>query len=206
MKKLSVLFLLSMFCSVNFAQNIDSLVTIKGYYYTFFKKEEVVSSYEQKIKKMRNESSNIPIDFTQYSFFVPTQIGNKFITNDSLKISLDSIYFMPNSLSVNYIKKLFNKELDLAKEMCILSECNRTAQLYTFENNDNALFKCFYLEGYAMKKQIPNIEQERFKINLDIYSVNKNAEHLDLFFIVKIDDYTICTDNPKIRLWRPYLD
>jgi hypothetical protein len=201
MKKISVFFLLLIYCTVNFAQNNDSLVVIKGYYYTFFKKEEIAFSYEQKIKKIRKESYNIPIDFTRYSFFVPTQIGDKFIASDSLKISLDSIYFMPNNSSVDYIKRLFNKELDLTKEMCILSECNRIAPFYTFENNDKALFQCFYIEGSAIKKQIANIEQERFKINLDIYSVNRNDEYLELFFIVKINDYTICIDNPKMRLW-----
>jgi hypothetical protein len=195
-----------MYCTVNFAQNADTLVAIKGYYYTFCKKDEIVYSYEQKIKKMRNETYSVAIDFTQSSFFVPTQIDDKFLTNDSLRISLDSIYFMPNSHSVDYVKRLFGKELDLAKEMCILSECNRTSQFYTFENNNNIFFKCFYLEGYAMTKQIANIEKERFKVNLDIYSVNRNAEYLKLFFIVEINSYSICIANQKMQLWQPYLN
>jgi hypothetical protein len=97
-------------------------------------------------------------------------------------------------------------ELDLAKEMCILSECNRTSQFYTYENNDNLFFKCFYLEGCALTKQIANIEKERFKVNLDIYSVNRNAEYLTLFFIVKINNYTTCIANQKMQLWLPYLN
>ncbi|MDR1763092.1 MAG: hypothetical protein LBR64_03950 [Dysgonamonadaceae bacterium] len=155
---------------------------------------------------MQNETYSIPIDFTQSSFFIPTQIGDKFLPNDSLKISLDSIYFMPNSHLTNYVKKLFDKELDLSKEICILSECNRTSHFYTFGNNDNIFFKCFYIEGYAMEKQISNIEKERFKVDLDIYSVNRNAEYLMLFFIVKINNYATCISNKKMQLWQPYID
>jgi len=206
MKKFFVLFLLSMYCAANFAQNTDTLIAINGYYYTFFKKDEIISSYEQKIKKEKGESYSIPIDYMQFSFFVPTQIGDKFITNDGLNKSLDSIYFMPDDYSVAYIKRLFEKELDLTKEKCILSECNRTSQFYTFENNDNTLLKCYYLEGFAMIKRIANIEKERFKVNLDIYSVNKNAEYLTLIFIVTINNYATCITNQKMRLWQPYLN
>jgi hypothetical protein len=113
---------------------------------------------------------------------------------------------MPDNHSIDYVKRLFGKELDLAKEMCILSECNRTSQFYTFRNHDRIFFKCYYLEGVAMTKQIANIEDERFWVNLDIYSINRNAEYLKLFFIVKINNYSVCIDNPKMQLWQPYLD
>lgn len=194
-----------MFYCANYAQDKDSLIEIKGYYYTFFNKEEVAVSYEQRVKKIRKEPYSIPIDFTKYSYFIPTQIGDK-VLNNSLNISLDSIFFMPDNIFFNdYIAGMFDKEIDLTKEVCILFECNSLSQFYTVTNNENILVKCFYLEGHAKTKQIGNIEAERFKFNLDIYAVNRNAEYLNLFFIVKINNYTICIDNPNVQLWQPYL-
>jgi hypothetical protein len=206
MKRFIISLSLCLVCGTLFSQEVDSLVAIKGYYYTVFQKKEIMFSYDNKVRKARGESHQTPIDFTQYSFFIPTQIGNERIDNANLHVSLDSIYFVPGVRTAIYIEKLYGKRVDVSKEICILSECNRTAQFYTLENNDNLLFRSFYIEGYALTKLLRNIEKERFKVDLCIDAINRDANFLRLFFIIKINRYTICIDHYKMKLWQPYLD
>lgn len=199
----------------SFSQKIDS-VSIKGYYVTRFLKEEISFSYEQKIKKIRGESFSTPIDYTQISFFIPVCIDDSLIieNKDILKrvttennMNKDSLYYLPTSNRIKpYIKHLFNVEYDLSKEISILSEVGRLSPYYIDDESNKYLYKCFFINGCAIKRTIENIEKNRFPINLDIYSVNRESQFIDLFFITRINSYTSIVNIEGLREWFPYCD
>lgn len=208
------MFLLSKaLCS--YSQSLDSLISIKGYYITQFLKDEISFSYNQKINKIKEESYSIPVDFKQISFFVPTQINNirtsdeeniveYFSTN---KISKDSIFYLPTDKNIEkYIKRMFDLEIEISREICILSEAMRISPYYVIDGDDKYIYKCVYIEGCAKQKTIQNEEKERFKINLDIYSVNRKSPYLNLFFVTQIKNYNPIIDIPNLKKWVPYLE
>lgn len=209
-----IMFLLSKaLCS--YSQSLDSLISIKGYYITQFLKDEISFSYNQKINKIKEESYSIPVDFKQISFFVPTQINNirtsdeeniveYFSTN---KISKDSIFYLPTDKNIEkYIKRMFDLEIEISREICILSEAMRISPYYVIDGDDKYIYKCVYIEGCAKQKTIQNEEKERFKINLDIYSVNRKSPYLNLFFVTQIKNYNPIIDIPNLKKWVPYLE
>ena len=198
------------------ASHSDSLIYIKGYYVTQFLKSEISHSFEQKIKKRRKETYSIPIDYTQISFFVPTEVDSKIVvgeeemSNKYLSISyvsMDTLFFLPtNEAAAEYVFKLLGKKDDLSRDICILSEVRRFSPYYSFEHDSLHLYKCVYLEGWALKKRIPNIESERFKLFIDIDWVNREAKFLTLFFIRKIKSYTPLINMAGVTSWFPFLE
>lgn len=197
-----------------FALDSDSLIYIKGYYVTQFLKKEISFSYEQKIKKMRGESYSIPIDYTKLSFFIPIEVGSEKVVNAEVlsnknlsvsMVSLDSLFFLPtNKRTENYILKMFGKKSDLSRDICILSEFGRLSPYYSFANDSIHLYKCVYLESWALEKRVLNIESERVKVFLDIDSVNRKSKYLTLFFMTKIAFYTPIIDIEGTTFWMPY--
>lgn len=199
----------------SYSQCLDSLVSIKGYYITQFLKDEISFSYGQKINKIKGESHSILVDFKQVSFFVPTQINQVstfhqknivkyFSTN---QISKDSIYYIPTDKNIEkYIKQIFDLKIDISKEICVLYEAMRISPYYVIDGDDKYIYKCIYIEGCAKQKTIQNEEKERFKINLDVYSINRKSPYLNLFFVTEIKNYNPIVDIPKLTQWLPYLE
>lgn len=198
-----------------FSQNLDSLVSIKGYYITQFSKSEIEFSYNQKINMVRGESYSTPLDYKQASFFVPIQINNTPVLDvknilehfSTDKISRDSIFYIPTDKMVEqYVKSMIGVKIDVSREICIISEITRSSQYYTINGHDTFLYKCAYIEGSARQKTIKNEERERFKVNLDIYSVNRKSSYLDLFFITEIKNYSLVIDITGLQRWLPYIN
>jgi hypothetical protein len=197
------------------AQDTDSFTNIKGYYVTRFLKSEISSSFNEKIKKSRNESFLTPIDFSVVSFFIPIQIGTKIIYEDKQlsnilinenNLNKDSIYYLPiDEHKRKLIKYQTNGNVNLEREHCILSEVGSFSPFYSLLEDKKFLFKIVYLEGTAFNKRVQNIESERFKLGIDVYSINKKAVNLDLFLITHIDNYSTIVKISKTRVWFPYL-
>lgn len=199
----------------SYSQCLDSLVSIKGYYITQFLKDEISSFYNQKTNKAKGESYSIHIDFKQISFFVPTQINHTSTFNEENivehfstdKISKDSIFYIPTDKNIEkYIKRVFDLEIDMSREICILSEAMRISPYYVIDGDDKYMYKCVYIESCAKQKIIQNEEKERFKINLDVYSVNRKSPYLNLFFVTEIKNYNPIVDIPRLKKWFPYLE
>jgi len=195
------------------AQDIDSLIDIKGYYVTVFSKQEIVFSYEQKIKKEKGECYSIPIDFTIMSFFIPIQIGNKIICEKDTIIGgflnptqTDSLYVIPHVHYDDLLKKINAVTTDISKGTCILSESMHLSPYYEINGNDTSLFKCTYIEGYAQHKNIQDIEYKwRTYLLLNLLYYGKKTENIEFFFIVKIDNYTPYIEISELKKWLPYL-
>jgi len=199
-----------------FSHNADSIVNIKGYYVTRLIKDEISFYYDQKINRINGESYSTSIDYSTVSFFVPMSINNGAVNhiNDLVNIIpyennlyKDSIYYLPLSKqSENYIKKALNLDIVLSKEICIFSEYGRISPYYINTNDDKYLYKCMFIDGDAMKITILNTEEKRFPFHLDIYSVNRKSQSIDLFFIVKVNTYSTIVDTEGLKEWVPYID
>ena len=198
-------------CSV-FSQSADSLINIKGYYVTRFLKDEISFSFNQKINKLNGESYSTPIDYEKTSFFIPLSINNSLIKNDITTImsfennlNKDSIYYLPTSKQIEkYVERVFNLNNDFSKEICIFSEADKFSPYYINTDNDRFLYKFIYIEGFALKKPLLNTEENRFRLHLDIYSVNKESQFIELFFIVKIESYSTIINLEGLKEWVPY--
>ncbi|GAB6013541.1 hypothetical protein, partial [Viscerimonas tarda] len=167
MKKIILLVALCHIQFNMFAQNVDSLIDIKGYYITVFAKQEIVFSYEQKIKKARGVSYATPIDYKQFSFFVPIQIGDKLVCEKDMISELflhylqtDSVYVVVNALNKDILKSINILTTDISKETCILSNAMQFSPYYEINGDNNSLYKCTYIEGCAQHKHIQEIEKK----------------------------------------------
>jgi len=211
MKKIILLIALChiQFC---FAQNTDFLIDIKGYYVTRYLKQEIVFSYEQKIKKEKGESYGTPIDYTQHSFFIPVQIGEKIVCKEDtiaenfLKFTQnDSVYVIPYK-QYDFLKKINIVNTDVSKEICIMATYWNFSPYYEISGDNEFLFKCIYMEGYALHKHIQEIEKKWQNYLWNMFHGSKNKENIDFFFILKINDYTPYIEIPKLNKWLPYLE
>lgn len=197
-----------------FAQDVDSLVDIKGYYVTYYLKQEIVFAYEQKIKKERKESYGTPIDYTQYSCFIPVQIGEKNICEKNMIIEkilnyaqTDSVYYViPHRHYNDFLKEINVVTTDISKETCILSEYWNFSPYYEINGNNEFLFKCVYIEGYALHKYNQEFDKKRQDYLWMMFQGNKYRENREFFFIVKINDYTPYIEIPNLKKWLPYLE
>ena len=210
MKKIILLIALFQIQSC-FAQDIDSFIYIKGYDIVAFPKKEIVFSYEQKIKKERGENYDTPIDYTQFSFFIPVQIGNKIVCENDMIIEKflnytqnDSIYVIPRGNYNDLLKEINAVTVDVSKETIILSESMSLSPYYEVRGNNNSLFKITYIEGYAQHRPILEIEEKWQNYLWNMFCYNKKTEKIEFFFIVKIDDYTPYIEIPKLKKWLPY--
>jgi hypothetical protein len=213
MKKIILMVTLCCIQYCVFSQDIDTLIDIKGYYVTIFSKQEIIFSYEQKIKKEKGLSYAIPIDYKQSSFFIPLQVGNKLVCENGMIIEKilnyaqnDSVYVIINAHNIDLLKKINIVTADVSKETCILSNAMRFSPYYEIIGNDKVLFNCTYIEGYALHKPIEAIEKKWQNYLLDIYFIDTKMENAEFFFIVEINDYTPYIEVPKIKKWLPYLE
>ena len=213
MKKLILLIILSRISSCMLAQDIDSLIEIKGYYVTRYLKKEIVFYYEQQIKEERGESYEMLVDYDRYSVFVPIQVGEKIVceTDSITKAfldfkSYDSVYVsLNNRLNNNFLKKMNIITTDISKEVCIISNFERFSPYYEYEiDNSNTLFKCMYIEGYAVHKHIQEIEKKWQYHFYRYFNKDKQNENVEFFFIVKINNYTPYIELPRLKKWLPY--
>lgn len=215
MKKIILLILMYCIQFCIYAQDIDSLIDIKGYYVTIFSKNEIVFSYEQKIKKEMGLSFETPIDYKQLSYFIPVQVGNKIVCEkevvaDKILSSMqnDSIYYViPHWHYNDILKKMDIINRDVSREMCIFAESmNHLSPYYEVRDNNNYLFKCIYIEGYAIHKYNQEFDKKRRDYLWSIFQGNKYIENREFFFIVKINNYTPYIKAPKVKKWLPYID
>lgn len=95
--------------------------------------------------------------------------------------------------------------MDLSKEICLLQDVGYSYPFYFSENTNNYLYKCVYLEGEALRKYLPNTEDNRFMIDLDIDAVNKRALNINVFFLINITNYTPFINIKGLKQWYPYL-
>jgi hypothetical protein len=220
--KIKRLFLLIVLCRIStcmFAQGTDSLIEIKGYYVERLLKQEMVFEYEQCIKKERGELYVIPIDYSNFSFFIPVQVGNNivcekkeitdfFLNFAPYKQQYDSVYVMPNSKSDNdFLRKMNIVITDVSKEICISNLCWNLSPYYEIEGNNEYLFKCIYIEGYALRKHFYEIEKDwQYLFCHHFNNGNKCKENTEFFFIVKINNYTPYIEVPNLKKWLPYLE
>jgi hypothetical protein len=213
MKKI---FSLVMLCQIQFclfAQNVDTLTVIKGYYVTVFSKQEIVFSYEQQIKRENGVSYSITIDYSQFSFFVPLQVGNHIvcekdmITDKILNYTQnDSVYLIVTAQNSDILKLINVLSADISKETCILSNAMRFSPYYEIDGNNKSLYKCAFIEGYARHKHIQEIEKKWQNYLLNICFIDKKVENVEFFFIERIDNYTPYIEIPKLTKWLPYLE
>ncbi|MEY8628942.1 hypothetical protein [Bacteroides nordii] len=199
-----------------FSQTVDSLVNIKGYYVTRFLKDEIVYSYNQKIKRINNQSYSIPIDYTSISFFIPLDIDNVAINcsenvaksmSFANNLNKDSIYYLPVSKQVEkYIKEVFNLNLNLSKGIAIFSATQRISPFYINTTNNKYLYKCIFVDGEALRAKLLNTEEKRFPLDIDVDFVNRKARFVDFFFIVKVNSYSTIINVEGLKEWVPYCD
>ena len=213
MKKIILLIALChiQFC---FAQDIDSLVEIKGYYVTRYLKHEIVFAYEQDIKREKRESYATPIDYTQSSFFVPIQIGEKIVCKTDMlterflnHIQNDSVYYViPHRHYNDFLKEINVITTDVSKETCIRNAGMDFSPYYEVSGNNEFLFKCFYMEGHALYKDNQEFDKKRKDYLWSMFQGNKYKENREFFFIVEITDYTPYIEIPELKKWLPYLE
>lgn len=211
MKKIIIITFLCYLHNCIYSQDIDSLILIKGYSVTAFQKQDLEFSYEQQIQKAEGKSYSTPVDNKQYSFFIPVQVGNKSICDKNLAIKKflkneqnDSIYVIPNAHNIGTLEKIHVVQANIHKEVFILSNALRLSPYYEICGNNNLLFRCTYIEGYAINKNIKDIEKEWQNYLLNICFIDKKMENATFFFIVKINNYTPYLEIPKLKKWLPY--
>jgi hypothetical protein len=196
------------------AQDVDSLIYIKGYYVTRSLKQEIVFSYEKKIKKERGESYATPIDNTQLSFFVPVQIGEEIVCEEIMimenflnHVQNDSIYYIiPHRHYNDFLKTITVITTDASKAACVLSEYWNFSPYYEVNENNEFLFKCIYIEGYALHKYNQEFDKKKQDYLWSIFQGNKYKENREFFFIVKINNYTPYIEIQNLKKWLPYLE
>ena len=211
MKRVIIIAFLCYLHNSLYSQDIDSLIAIKGYSVTTLQKQDLEFSYEQQIRRTEGKSYSSPIDSKQYSFFVPVQVGNKIVCDKNLAIKKflkneqnDSIYVIPNANNIGTLEKIHIVPADIHKEIFILSNALRLSPYYEISGNNNLLFRCTYIEGYARRRNITDIEKEWQDYLLNICFIEKKMENATFFFIVKIDIYTPYIEAPKLQKWLPY--
>ncbi len=211
MKRIIIIAFLCYLHNCIYSQNIDSLITIKGYSVIAIQKQDVEFSFEQQIRKAEGKSYSIPIDYKQNSFFIPVQVGDKSICDKNLAIEKflkneqnDSIYVIPNAQNIGTLEKIHVVQASIYKEIFILSNALRLSPYYEICGNKNLLFLCTYIEGYARRRNMKDIENEWQNYLLNICLIDKKIENATCFFIVKVNNYTPYIEVPKLKKWLPY--
>lgn len=192
MKKIMILVVLCYIQSCMYSQDIDSLISIKGYYVTVFSKHDIVFSYEQQIKREEGQSYSASIDYKQFYFFIPMQVGNKIVCENDMVLEKflrngqnDSIYVIPNAHNMGILKTIKILTSDVSKETCIMSNALLLSPYYEISGNNNYLFHCAYVEGYARHKHIQEIEKEWQDYLLNICFIDKKMENAEFFLLLK---------------------
>lgn len=209
MKKNILLIILSCISSCMLAQDIDSLIEIKGYYVIFYSKQEVVYTYNAHLKGGMGSSS------PHYSFFVAIEIGDKVVCEEEMitkkilsykRSDTDTIYVMPDESYNNFLYQINMVTTDVSKETNIKRSSIGFSPYYEVNENNEFLFKCIYIEGYALHRHIQEIEKKRQRYFWHICRGGDYNENAEIFFIVKIDNYTPYIELPHLKKWLPYLD
>jgi len=211
MKKIIIIAFLCYIHNYIYSQGIDSLIAVKGYSVAAFQKQDLEFSYEQQIRKAEGKSYSTPVDYIQYSYFVPVQVGNNIVCDKNLAIEKflknehnDSIYVIPNAHNIGTLEKIHVVPASIHREIFILSNALRLSPYYEICGNNNLLFRCIYIEGYSRRKNIKDIDNEWRDYLLNISLIDKKMEKATFFFIVKINNYTPYIEAPRLKKWLPY--
>ncbi|MDR3327718.1 MAG: hypothetical protein LBT04_06300 [Prevotellaceae bacterium] len=202
-----------------FSQSSDTVVNIKGYFLTTYSKEDIIKGLEYKImhkKTKRNLDGMICVLYGEC--FVPSAIDSIFFDNETILKNIqkdfhyekrDTFYYYPTGLSYEYVCKFFKLKINddtLLWQKLIIDEArHHLSPYYQFVNMKKTVIKCVYLEGYAVKKTIPNNgEIARFE-GSDEWT-KKETNYVSLFILTKITNYTTIIDLPNLKVWYPYLE
>ena len=210
-----VLSLLLVF-SLTMAYGKKTTVYIKGYYVTRYVKNEIQDHYVQKVRRAEGKSHKTYIDFMEYSYFIPIQIGrDTILSKESIHesiimindLSKDSIYFLPRiQYYEEYLYDIFKKNIDLTKELCLFSDLAKSYPYYLSQLSEKYIYKCIYIEGEALTKVLENTEQNRYKAHLDGALVNLKSPFFTVFFLIDIKKYTPFVNIHGLEQWYPYLN
>jgi len=209
-------FVIAIICNIQlclYAQDVDTLIDIKGYYVTSFVKQEIIFAYEQKMNKELGLPYSYPIDYKQFSFFIPVQVDKKIICDKEMvfekmlsRVQNDTVYVIPNTQNISLLKSINIIKPDISAETFILSNAMLLSPYYEIIGNDSSLFHCTFIEGYAQYKHIRTIDKKWQNYLLNICFIDKKTDKLEFFFIVKINKYTPYIELPQFKKWLPYLE
>ncbi|TSJ38706.1 hypothetical protein FO440_19570 [Mucilaginibacter corticis] len=196
------------------AGDLDSLISIKGYYITKISKADIVNYYKQKLREQKGKSFFVMTDIEHTSFFLPVQIEGKVLLNaDNLKDQIkhhndfnkDTLFYMPLSKrSEEYIKYLSKKEIDLSKVISLFNQFPGKGFYFTIKSHNDYLYKCVYLEAYAQYFEVENNSINRLKIDADIDAVNRNAAKINLYLITKVAKYNVDVKPKGLNVWNKF--
>lgn len=190
--------------------NRNDTCYIKGYYFVIYNRAEIEETFVQEKRAAEGKSSRHMIDFEKSYFFLPIQIGNTpmcefgTIENERNRFSSnDSIFIFTHESDIRLMKEL-NLATDNAVYVpLILSEARKMSPYYIIDDNKQYMYKSVYIEGYAIHKDIQDVEKKWRSYLLDGRQKEGNA-HQDIFFIDQIIDYTPYIENKRFKKWLPY--
>ena len=190
-------------------QNNNTLIKIRGYYVTIFSKSDIVFSYEQNLKKINGESFSTPIDYRSMTFFVPVQLGDSIVLEDK-KIKdrflnykqQDSIFLIPkNNHDQLFINKIFDKKINLSRQICLLANSQILSPYYKIVENEAPLFKCTYIEGFVVYKNIQDLNKADRDYLTSTYLLKEKC-NLKLYYTF----YNPYLEIYGLEKWLPYLN
>jgi len=101
--------------------------------------------------------------------------------------------------NIGTLKAINVIQANISKETYILSNALLLSPYYEICGNDNLLFRCTYIDGYARNKHIKNIDKEWQNYLLNISLIDKKMKNATFFFIVKINNYTPYIEAPRLK-------
>lgn len=214
--KLIVFICLSISCNIQLkaqSQSDSTLIKIRGYYVTIFSKSDIVFSYEQNLKKINGESFSTPIDYRSMTFFVPVQLGDSIVLEEK-KIKdrflnyrqQDSIFLIPkNKHDQLFINKIFGKKINLSRQICLLANSQILSPYYKIIENEVPLFKCTYIEGFVIYKNIQDLNKADRDYLTSTYLL-KEKYNLKLYYLVDITIYNPYLEIYGLEKWLPDLN
>ena len=190
--------------------NRNDTCYIKGYYFVIYNRADIEESYVQQKRAAEGKSSTHMIDFDKSYFFLPIQIGNTpmcefdTIENERNRFSRnDSVFIFPPEYDISVMKEL-NLVTDNAIYVpLILSKAINMSPYYIIDDNKQYMYKSVYIEGYAIHKDIQEVEKKWRSYLLGARLKDGNV-HQDIYIIDQIINYTPYIENKRFKKWLPY--
>lgn len=175
-----------------------------------YNRTDIEQAFVQKMRSAEGKSSTTFIDFETSSFFLPIQIGNtpmcEFGTIEKEKNRFshnDSVFIFPHESDIGLMKELNLATNNIVYVPLILSNAINMSPYYIIDDNKQYMYKSVYIEGYAIHKDIQNVEKKWRSYLLNGRQKDGNA-HQDIYFIDQIIDYTPYIENKRFKKWLPY--
>jgi len=199
----------------------SNTINIKGYYVIRSRKADIVNDLNNNVIAMLTNVSIPGTNDTKVTYFVPLEINDSIINTDKTISKAvenlwteenegnDTFYLTPiahlrNMEMEKEIKKYFNMEINLSKEICVLRSATHSSFYFINKNNEKYLYTCIYIEGVALETTIPNRSDIRPSC-IHPYDIKLGIEYLKLYYIIDILNYTPIVDIPGLEIWFPYI-